>query len=585
MTSTATGRGPKALPVTDPVRGPVYPSYTGPAGNEPPVDAEWWEDVPASSPGGSGWRESWDRAREFFATRSRRRQEEQDREREAKRGRMNQAGELSGREQLMLLRGNIRAAGEDYMDSLRRSKIHAPGFNDDERFGMLDMAQRIYVQQMVTVGMEPLQNGVNPASVVRVMSTMAAMYLLSSTFREVVDEKLEPVSKAIQARIDAKAESTVNRAQQKAAAVNDRIDRRNGKRRADGKDGKQHVDARTYVAGRWQKRYDELRYRERGHREMYTARSAGLTEMALTENAFHALREPGAKADRIMSSYTAMISRLYRQAGEDGLAREEVAEASRIVLGERLRQDPRIRLMFDGLAHGQHRMAPPREERVAGTSQVQNVWRGYFEDYTGKPVDPTRYETLLDKQGNPLTDDEGEALPPRVAGAFTLREQMGDKAHRDRMQVAMTMTLMQAAERGDLTAFNQDLAAYMGGCIASARTFDGDGLPEPLQERLFQSRTMQAAMDVDGIKPRQQRVIYSQAYAEATAAIDSAYPEFAVRWREKCGAGWQRFTGQVGVDPEAAYKRWAEQQETCEQRKPGRGHNAPGPAGHDDCQR
>ncbi|BAS11891.1 hypothetical protein AHiyo8_01940 [Arthrobacter sp. Hiyo8] len=86
------------------------------------------------------------------------------------------------------------------------------------------------------------------------------------------------------------------------------------------------------MSKRWQKRYDDLKFRERGHREMFTPRSAGMTEVALTENAFAALRQPGAQAEEIMESYNTMISRLYRQCEEDGLTREEVAESSRVVL-------------------------------------------------------------------------------------------------------------------------------------------------------------------------------------------------------------------------------------------------------------
>lgn len=73
--------------------------------------------------------------------------------------------------------------------------------------------------------------------------------------------------------------------------------------------------------------------------------------------------------------------------------------------------------MVDGFSHGAQRMSPPHEERIAGTDRVQRVWRGDYQAYTGRPVDPTRYQDTPNG--------------PRVVGAFTLRSQMGAEEHKD----------------------------------------------------------------------------------------------------------------------------------------------------------
>lgn len=554
------GRGRKALPVTaEPVRRPVQGQHRGSADQEQPVDAEWWEEDSADRTGTGGfrWQDRWDRTREFFGTRAHRREEERARRREAERERMNATEDLAGREELKLLRENIRNAGNKYMESLRKSKILVPGFNDDERIKKLSAMHRVHAETMVMAGMRPLHEGVNAASVVRVMSTMAAMYMMSPTFRHIVKEHLEPISTAIQQRIDAKAESKMHWAQQQAeqlnaeiAKTNEGIRELNADRDAQGKRPRpeaKSVDPSAYVSKKWQNRYDDLKFRERGHRELFTARSAGMTEVALTENAFAALRGSGADTETIMASYTTMIGRLYRQAEEDGVSREEVAEASRVVLGERIREDPRVQVMVDGFAHGQWHMSAPHEERIAGTDQVQKVWRGDFEDCTGWPVDPTRYEDTESREG--------------VLGAFTLRSQMGEAEHRDRMSETMAMTMSHAAARGDMEAFNQDLAGYLLGCVARAQKVDGEGMPGALPDRLFQSRTMQAAMAADGVSEKDQRLLYSNAYADALAAVDTAYPEFAEQWARRYGQGWEQFTAHVGNDPAEAYDRWEAQQQ------------------------
>ncbi|QNE18092.1 hypothetical protein F1D05_09590 [Kribbella qitaiheensis] len=554
------------LIAAEPARESAHDSPHGSARQTEPVDAEWWEDGPADGTGtdGADWRARWDRTRDFFATRAPRRHDGYARRREQERQRDSATSSLTERDHLKLLHDDIRDAGDKYMESLRRSMILVPGFNDDERSHKLSAMQRVYAETMVMAGMRPLTEGVNAAAVVRVMSTMAAMYMLSPNFRHVVKDRFEPISAAIQHRIDAKAETKMNWAQQQAAQLTAGISTTN-------RDAAP-VDPNVLVSRTWQQRYDDLKFRERGHREMFTARSAGLTEVALTENAFAALRQPGADTEQIIASYTTMIDRLYRQAEEDGLSRQEVAKASHVVLGERILDDPRVQVMVDGLAHGQWQMAAPHDERITGTDHVHRIWRGEFEDCTGQTFDPTRYAGINGRGG--------------VRGAFTLRSQMGRTEHQARMSQTMAMTMSQAAAHGDLEAFNQDLVGYMLGCVARVENIDGQDMVGVMPQRLYQSRTMQAAMAADGVTEKEQRLLYSNAYADALEAVDAAYPEFARRWAQRYGPGWQQFTTHVGNDPAEAYDRWQAQQgtasDTSTTSQPGADRPPPGPADEDE---
>ncbi|WP_394941134.1 hypothetical protein [Psychromicrobium sp. YIM B11713] len=544
------------------VRQPVYPQYSDSARTEPPIDAEWWEgDQPQSSDHGWG-EQAWG----FFNTRTQRLRDEQLRRRAAARKAMNDRKDLSKQDELKLLRENIQAAGGQYMESLRRSNILVPGFNDAERTEKLSSMHRIYGQMMVTSAMRPLQEGVDTASVVRVMSTLSAMYLMSPTFRQVVKDKAAPVKGAIQERIDQKAQKTYDWAEGRANWRNKGIQEQNELRAAQGKTPRKEVRAQDYVSRRWRKRYNDLKFRERGHREMFTPRSAGMTEVALTENAFATLRQPGAQAEEIMESYNTMINRLYRQCEEDGLTREEVAESSRVVLGERMQQDPRIQVMVDGFSHGAQRMSPPHKERIAGTDRVQRVWRGNYQDYTGRPVDPTRYQDTPNG--------------PRVVGAFTLRSQMGSEEHKDRMGEVMAMTMSEAAARGDMNAFNQDLAGYMLGCMARVQEVEGEGLPGVMPERLFQARTMQASMTADGMGEEKQRQQYSFAYMDALDVVNESYPEFAQAWNTQYGEKFGHFSTRVAADPVGAYNEWASRERDAASQQQSRqaGEPAPEPA-------
>ncbi|MFC4048383.1 hypothetical protein ACFOY4_01695 [Actinomadura syzygii] len=532
---------------------------------EQPVDAEWTEGPPPH--GETSWRVRWDRAKTFFTTGPQRRWEERQRARATERERLGAEPRLSERDELRLLRENIADAGERYMESLRLSDIHAPGFTDDERAKKVSALHSVYAQMMVASCLRPMQQGVNAAAIVRAASTMTTMYLLSPTFQNVVKEYAEPVREAIQNRIDAKARSKMDRAQYRARVANRFLAQRNkgladlGDRRID------LVDPRSLMSAKWQRRFDDLQFRERGNREMFTARSAAMTEVALTENAFARMRHPGADTNQIATSYNAMIALLYKQAEDDGLTRQDVAQASRVVLGERVRDDPRVQVMIEGMAHGRLRMSPPHHERIAGTDRVHKVWRGTFENYLGDEVVPTRYRDPDNQAG--------------VLGAFTLRSPMSATAHQGEMATTMAQTMANAIERGDMAAFNQDMAGYMLGYVARAEKFDGDGVPGAVPDRLFQSRTMLAAMTADGFNDKELQETYANAYVEAIEAVRDAYPEFSRQWGQTYGENWQDFMHRATVDPRQAHADWQAHQAAGGTGAPGSergaGRERPGP--------
>jgi hypothetical protein len=68
-------------------------------------------------------------------------------------------------------------------------------------------------------------------------------------------------------------------------------------------------------------------------------------------------------------------------------------------------------------------------------------------------------------------------------------------------------------------------------------------------------------MAADGVNEKGQRLLYSNASADALEAVDAAYPEFARQWAQRYGPSWQQFTAQVGNDPAEAYDRWEAQQQ------------------------
>lgn len=523
----------------------VYPDPTSTADDDP-IDAEWFE-VPKAGPSA---RERLRAAKENFETRGQARFAARAEQAAAERERLRKRRNLTNQEKMSLLRSDIEDARNQYMGALKKSNVLVPGFTDEARKDELTELHNDHAEMMMHSCLRPLQRGASVASVATVASTMATMWMMSPGFREQIGEHLPDVKKGINERIDRKAEQKATWAEKRVGRTNKKIAKENeaisrvNKLRVDAgmepKPLKADAAARDLMADKWRQRYEDIQIREHGRPVPYTDRSAGLTEVALMEDAFEKMREPGADVRGIRTNYRAMVTHLYTQAEADGVDRTEVAKASQQVLGERIMEDPRLSTMVAGMAHGGVRMSDPHEEVMAGSQRRVKVWSGEFEDVHGDQVDMTRYS------------DPGAQIG--VQGAFTLRPPMDLAAHRAQMGQTMAQTMAASAEAGDMKAFNNDLAGYMLGYQAKARDFDGEDLGGVLPERLRSSRTMLASMTTDGITEDDQRLAYSHAYTDALSALGEYYPQFQEQWENTYGEGWRQFMHQAVADPGAAYE-------------------------------
>lgn len=505
---------------------------TGPAGRRRatkvlPVDDEVIDEPgPEDADGARAWRERLrDRARGFFGEKTRERMADRERVYRIDVDRVDDESEgLNQREQLLKLRAETRLAGEKYMASLRDSKLLVPGFNDEERTQDLGVMHHVYMQMMMQSCLKPLSRGVNANSIIQAVGMVMAMRMLAPDFKKEMDSYLQPLKDKIQERIDtrtrsmfASAESGIAHRQRifKDVPSDARRERLIGS-----------TDPRDHLTKKWLKRFDAMQHRERGHREMFTPDSAAMTEVALMENAFWKMREPGADAGLIRDSYRAMRKRLHEQMSEDGLERQEVVQRARMIIGERMEYEPELRTMFNGVAHGRVVKAPAHEERIAGSDCVRTVWSGEFDDQLGQR----------------LPED----------GMFTLRRPMDADAHQIQLAETMKTSLLDALSRGDQEGYGGNMLGYLVGFAAQKQGLDTSGLPDMLQHRLDQSEVMIASMDIDGLPPEEQQRVYSNAYVDAMEAVNEKYPDLEAELKRSLGENWQQ-TLQAAVDDPGAF--------------------------------
>ncbi|MFD4574245.1 hypothetical protein ACFWNK_19785 [Streptomyces sp. NPDC058417] len=479
--------------------------------------------------GSRAWRERLrDRVRGFFGAKTRARMADRERVHRIDVDRAEDGAEgLDQREQLLRLRAEMRLAGEKYMASLRDSKLLVPGFNDEERTQELGVMHHVYMQMMMQSCLKPLARGVNANSVVQAVGMVMAMRMLAPDFKKEMDSYLQPLKNKIQERIDtrtrgmiASAESGISHRQRifKDVPSDARRERLIGS-----------TDPRDHLPKKWRKRFDAMQRRERGHREMFTPESAAMTEVALLENAFWKMREPGADAGLIRDSYQAMRKRLHEQMREDGLERREVVQRARMIIGERMEYEPELRTMFNGVAHGRIDKAPAHEERIAGSDRVRTVWSGEFDDQLGQR----------------LPED----------GMFTLRRPMDANTHQFQLAETMKTSMLDALGRGDQEGYGGTMLGYLVGFAAQKQGLDTSGLPDMLQHRLDQSEVMIASMDIDGLSPEEQQRVYSNAYVDALEAANEKYPELEAELKRSLGENWQQTLQKAVDDPGGFFEK------------------------------
>ncbi|MFK0244574.1 hypothetical protein ACIQUM_07735 [Amycolatopsis azurea] len=477
------------------------------------------------------------RAREFFGTATRKHSATTDRRRATDATPRVEADDADVRAQLHDLWAATRAAGEKYMNSLRDARLLVPGFNDEDREREFDAMHHVYTQMMMQACLKPLARGITPNAIIQAVGMMTAMRLLSPDFATEMDTYLQPLKDKIRERLDARAGSVRMSAELQAEKHNELVDARTAasvRRRPELADDPAFLAARAakktdrdaYLSARWRRRLADLEHRERGHRELFTTDTAAMTEVALAENAFWKMRDPHEDSDQIYASYRALRKRLRRQMADDGLIRQEVVTRARVIIGERMETEPEMRLMFNGIAHGRISKASTHQERIARTDRIHETWSGEFDDHLGDPI----------------PDD----------AMFTVRRPMDAATHQAQLADTMATSMLDGLRRDDQTSYSGSVMGYLVGFAARKSGLDTRGLPDILRQRLDQSSTMLASMDIDGLSPEKQQEVYSTAFADAMDAVAASHPGVDRSLQLNFGPDWQS-TLQAAVDDPAGF--------------------------------
>ena len=415
---------------------------------------------------------------------------------------------------LSRLKRETDAAGRSYMRALERSDILTAKKTPKERVSQLSGVHKGYASMMVLACIQPLKDGVSSKSVLNAVGMGTAMWVLSPDFRHQVGDLAFQMRDSIKTRIHERRESKVDKVFSKTAKKT-----KNGKP----------------LSEKWQRRLESAQTHRRG-RIAFTAESAGMTQVGLAENAFAAMRAPGADAEEIRTTYDSLIKTMYEQAGQDGIEPEEIATAVRSVVGARLAEEPELATVFTELAHAQFTKSDPREVLMTGTGEVASVWSGEFESRLGQKVE---------------------------SGSFGLRAPMTADQHQAAISETITGDMITMTRSGGAEGLNVSMVSY----AAAWGLRDRPGYPRmlrmdnPLGERLRSSRLMMATMTTDGISADEQQRIYSNAYVDAMETISALHPDTEEEWAARFGANWRDSMREFVSNPESYFSEEEEEAE------------------------
>lgn len=397
-------------------------------------------------------------------------------------------------------------AGEDYMESLRLSGILAPEHTPQTQRKELDGLHKAYASMMVLQCMSPLQGGMRPGTLISVLGTAASMWALSPDFRTQLGSYVGQISDGIQSRIEARKnkenQQRVDKVEKKLKAVDGDEDR---------------------LSARWQKRFERMKFAERGHRLPFTNESAAMTEVALAESAYAQMRQPGADVDGVREQYNSALASLYGYVHDDGLNPEDVSRSMRVIVGKRVEKEPELAAVFAELGHGKFVKSRPSQVQVPGQDRRVTVWTGDFDDVYGGRVS---------------------------SGSFKLRESLDAEGHRAQMRETMFVEMAKAQNADQL---NEVLTQYAAGSAVGRNPLAVDSVSDPESRRRFgRVRSMFMSMGHDGMGYEEREFVYNAACLDSLEAVPFLDSTVVQAWVKQYGAQWRdRVTESIHIYNEA----------------------------------
>lgn len=399
------------------------------------------------------------------------------------------------------LRRDTQRQTQAFARQIRRGEIVAVNQGNAEQRQSIQAKKmsamnKAHVESMVFSAMQPLRQGVSLNSVLQVTGMMAGLYLASPRVREHFGAGQDSIIKGLRNKIQDRKSSHLD---EKALRKLDRSE-----------------STGAPLSERWQRRLEKMEASGPGGRVPFTAQSAAMVEIGLAESAYAAMRDPSVPAaelekhrQEIMDSYVSAMGVLNRYIAEDGIDREEVSRASRVLVGQRMTNEPALAAVFTELGHGRFVRSEGRTALINGVEQ--QIWTGEFTDA--------------------VTDRD-------VAyGSFSLRLPGGRGDHLEACAVTLEAELEDA---NSLEGLNEIFGSYTAASVVRQYPDVVHSVSDrDTRLRMQRAGSMFASMRADGVSQSDQRFIYGAAFVNAMENVKEKKPELVAQWEAQFGPDWQ----------------------------------------------
>ena len=244
------------------------------------------------------------------------------------------------------LRDKITETNVDYMDFVSE---HANLNEKGELDTTMDMMNRYYMHGMMLACTQPLQQGVNPTSIVQCLGMRIGMCMVNPDFRKECGKAQRDLLYPV---VDKLAQELPENS--KLAEYRDKI------------------------------------IKEQNHgRIPFSPESAALTELGMIKRAYEDMREPGANVDEIMTNFNKAQDVLRAQAHQDGVSTDELELNERLIVGQMIEKNPELAIYFEELTHdgvkreGYHDVVEMVQGPNGPEQHTKKVWSGEFQNDDG----------------------------------------------------------------------------------------------------------------------------------------------------------------------------------------------------------
>lgn len=408
------------------------------------------------------------------------------------------------------LRLDMRYSADNYLNVLSQMDMRSMKRKADiaSRMNDLQGKHKAYASMMVLSALVPLKDGISMSAVAESVGMGVTMWMLSPNFRQQVKSFKRDARMAIEDMAEAR-----RRAQ--SQNVRDKVEHYREKH-----GGELPMSLKYRLA--------RIEAEDRNGRLPFNETSAALTYLGLSEAMFNQMRSSDVDPAVFQEHYDCLMERFWDDVQKDGLNQERVNSVSRIIMGQRMRYEPRWANMFVETAHGEVDMDMV-DHVDPHTGEVRRVWVGTWSTRLNEPV---------------------------TGGSFTARPPYNEMQHELSLSTAMAREMERAALNGNIKDLNETLLAYGSAWSVRDKAMDVQSVPGAIGEKIRRARRGLEAMEFDGFDRDQQRDIYATSFVRAMDLVAQAHPDIERHWAQQYGSQWRSEMRDFAATPEETYNRW-----------------------------